>query len=382
LPSTTTEAPRGPAPVVVVTSSAGSPAPAAPLDGEPRLVVQNDETIDIDLYGVYLVDERGERGTVTMWPRPAECPSYEPRKHIVPKGSTLALAPPTSGYDPEKCAPGPALPPGRYVVRVDSGYAEDFYASAVIELPLAKPVLLRLVNHGDDKTTCDEATARRAARMVFAGVGAMPGLPAGLLKGCDADGAVCGSLPLPDSAPPATCTVTWREKLLVIDRPAGDDTIRRITAWTDRPVVYARAPEVDRTSASRIDVGGKEVVLEGITGHHSHMHGGDASTIGRMEVRVHNPLSRALSVQVDAVEWLVDFSCGLPTAVKTKPKVAGATPATLPPGESTLEIAFAPMSAYQAHCDRFASRVKLRVEGQAIAVTVEHEVTRYEPLRH
>jgi hypothetical protein len=34
-----------------------------------------------------------------------------------------------------------------------------------------------------------------------------------------------------------------------------------------------------------------------------------------------------------------------------------------------------------AHCDRFATRVTLGVEGQRMRVTSEHEVTRMEPLR-
>ena len=44
-------------------------------------------------------------------------------------------------------------------------------------------------------------------------------------------------------------------------------------------------------------------------------------------------------------------------------------------------MTFEPQGAYQAHCDRFATRVTFLVEGQPVAATVEHEVTRIEPLR-
>ncbi|MEJ7729153.1 MAG: hypothetical protein WKG00_08055 [Polyangiaceae bacterium] len=37
-------------------------------------------------------------------------------------------------------------------------------------------------------------------------------------------------------------------------------------------------------------------------------------------------------------------------------------------------------SAYQFHCDVFASRARIQVEGKQVLVTSEHEVTRIEPL--
>jgi len=353
----------------------------APLTGAPRLVVENHATVDVDISGVYLVDERGALGTMELWPHRFDCPDYEPKKHLVPKGGTYEMPPPVRSYDSEKCAPGPMLPPGRYVLLVDGGYGEDFYAVAALDLPLTEPARLRLIEHSEDPRDCDSQKAQRAARLVFDAVQALPGLGSDFLAGCDIAKARCGTLPLEDAPPPPVCTVTLHENLLRVDRPAGDDALRGVSSWLDREIVAARQAEVDRTSASRVQVGDHTVILEGTTSHHRHMHGGAAAGIGFMSVQVYNPTGRALNYSVHGVEWLVDHSCGLPTEVVRRPTVEEATPRTLPPGESELEISFDEQGAYMAHCDRFASRVSLRVEGKPTTVTVEHEVVRYEPLR-
>ena len=358
------------------------PELGAPLTGQPRLVVENHSTVDIDIYGAYLVDERGEQGTMDLWPHRFDCKEYEPKKHLVPKGGTYEMPPPTRPYDSEKCAPGAPLAPGRYLLRLESGYGEDLYASAPLELPLAEPVRLRIINHAEDASDCDSDKAQRAARLVFASVKALPGLPPDFLAGCEVARAACGTLPIEEAPPPPACTVTLHERLLRIDRPAGNDALRGATAWTDREAVYARPPEVNLTSASAVPLGGRTLVLEGVPSHHRHEHGGAAASIGHMGVRVHNPLDRAVSYSVLGVEWMTDHSCGLPRNVVKRPRVGATTPAKkLPPGESELGISFERQGAYMAHCDRFASRAKLRVEGKLVTITVEHEVMRFERLR-
>jgi hypothetical protein len=351
-----------------------------PLSGPPRLVVENTSTIDVDLYNAMIVDERGEFGTKKLWPHRFTCPNFEPKTHLVKTGGVFDLEAPARVFEGDACAPGPELPPGRYVVRIESGYGSQLYASAVVDLPLTRPVRLPLADHTDELVRCDEAKAQRAARLAFGALRLKPGLPADFLKGCDVADARCGTLPLPEKAPPERCTVTLHDTLLEVDRPAGDDALRGFTAWTDEPVSFVREPTVERTSASRVMIGNKAVVLEGVTGHHMHDHGGDAAKIGGMRVKVVNGTDRALPVSVKAVEWLLDFSCALPSEVKGRPKVQSSTPKQLPPGESELEIMYAPQEAYYAHCERFASRAMLEVAGQPVAVTAEHWVTRIEPM--
>lgn len=388
-PSTAAPAPDEPALSTAVPTAASetpiaatsSPALGAPLTGPPRLVVENTTGVGIDLYGGYLVDERGERGTLELWPHRFDCPAYEPKEHIVPNGGTYSMPAPTRSYDTDRCAPGPPLPPGRYILRLHTGYAEDLYAAATVVLPLVAPVRLRIANHAEQPWACDTIKAERAARLAFAAARELPGLPSDFFRGCEVAQARCGTLPLPEDPPPSACTVTLHENLLRVDRPAGNDALRGLTAWTDRAIVYARRPEVPRTSASRVRLGTAHVIVEGITEHHRHEHGGDAASIGHMTVRIHNPLDRPLSYSVQDVEWLVDHSCGLPSEVRRRPAVREASPPKLAPGKTDLTISFAAQSAYQAHCDRFASRARLRLEGQPVVVTVEHQVTRFEPLR-
>lgn len=353
----------------------------APLTGPPRIVVENHSTVDIDIYGAYLVDERGEQGTMELWPHRFDCPKYEPKEHIVPKGGIYEMPAPSRPYDSDKCAPGAKLAPGRYLLRLQSGYGEDLYGFAAFDLPLKEPVRVRIVNHADAPSACDVEKAQRAARLVAASVKALPGLPPDFLDGCDVAKAGCGKLPLEETPPPQMCTITLHEELLRIDRPAGDDALRGVTAWTDREAVYARAPEVNLTSATAVKLGGGTVVLEGLPSHHRHEHGGAAASIGHMAVRVRNPLGRSLSYSVLGVEWMTDHDCGLPRRVVKRPAVRGAAPKKLPPGKSELDISFDAQGAYMAHCDRFASRARLRVEGKPATITVEHEVMRFEPLR-
>jgi hypothetical protein len=243
-------------------------------------------------------------------------------------------------------------------------------------VPLQSPIELEMKNH-DAPAACDATLARRAARLAFEA--AKPNLPAEFERECDVETAGCGKLPLDSKLPPSKCTITLHERLIRIERAASNDAPRWLEGWTDFEVVYVQRPHVTRTSASSVEVDGKPVVIAGLSDSHMHEHGGDAAKIGAASFVVHNPHARPLPLRVTAIEFLRDFSCALPNEVRTQPKLATA-PRALAPGESEIHVAFAPQSAYQSHCDRFATRVTFDVAGRSIAATTEHDVSRFDPL--
>lgn len=383
-PDAITTAIPAPIPTVAdVSPEAGSaevPAGAASEALGPGVTVHNPGSVDLSIYGAWIVDEAGGRGTLSLWPDPYDCPDADLPDRLVFAGKSLRFGLPARAYAPGRCEPTEALGPGRYVLRLDSGYGEELYAAAPVELPLAGPVELRFASH-DEVPPCDRLRARRAARLAFAAARAAGELPEGFVRECDVDEARCGSLPIDEALPPPRCTVTLHERLLRVERAAGDDAPSTLTAWLDRELVYAQRPSVDRSSASRVVVGGKPVVIAGTTSHHIHEHGGEAAPIGSATFRVHNPHPRALRLQVVAIERLTSHDCGIPEEVRGNPALQTLSPSSLPPGESEVVVAFASRGAYQAHCDRFATRVVFAVEGAQIAATCEHQVTRIEPLR-
>lgn len=351
----------------------------APLSGPPRLVLENHSGADLTLYSGLIVDEGGQLGTMALWPHPSDCPKAVPAERALPKGGVIDLAAPTHAFDETKCAVGRALPPGRYVVSFASGYGDDLYASAALTLPLTEPVRLKMESH-KDPPACTPQRASRAARLVL-GALREQGTPDALLTGCDAAAAVCGELPLPEDLPPATCTLTLHETLLRIRRPPGADQPTAITSWLDPEIVWARRPDVSRSTGAEVLVDGKRVVFEGVTQSHLHEHGGQAAHVASMQVRVHNASTRKLAVKVLAIDWLVDSSCGVPQPASPSPAVTGFEPSVLPPGQSELSIRFTQREAYQAHCDVFASRARLLVDGAELVLTSEHDVTRFDPIR-
>lgn len=360
-------------------ASPAAPGPA-PDPGVPGLVVRNPEEVGIEIYAAYIVDRRGELGTRVLWPHASDCPDVEPPARLVGGGGgTRWLPPPSEAYVPGQCEPSP-LPPGDYVLRLASGYGEELYAAAAITLPLTAPVELAIERH-EHGPPCDADLARRAAVLVFAEAEAAGALPVGLRDECDVDGAVCGTLPLSEALPPPRCTITLHERLLRVHRAAGRDTPRWITAWADPEVVVMDRPDIPRTSASRLELEGKPLVIAGRTSHHIHEHGGDAAQVASATFDVSNPLARALRLRVRGIEFLADHSCGLPAQTRARPKLVELSSQELAPGASEISVTFEPQGAYQAHCDRFATRVTFLVEGQPVAATVEHEVTRIEPLR-
>lgn len=364
------------APSVRSEDGKADPAPTPVPDG-PALVVRNRATATIEIYRAYLVDRSGEVGTRSLWPHPSDCPSVPLPARKVDQNGTLLLPPPTEAYDGESCAPS-KLPAGDYVVKLDSGYGEELYAAAAITVPMTGPVELEMKSH-EVGPPCDGALARRAARLVFAAAGP---LPPEWARECDVERAGCGTLPIETKLPPTTCTVTLHERLLRVERAPGNDTPRLLEAWVDHEAVYVQRHDLRRTSASRVVVDGKRVVIAGESDHHRHEHGGDAATIGTATFIAHNPHKRALRLRVRGIEFLEDSQCGLPSTVTARPKPTPDPPTTLPPGQSELVVGFAAQGAYQVHCDRFATRVTFEVEGKRIAATSEHEVMRFEPMRH
>jgi hypothetical protein len=358
---------------------AGEPGPA-PDPSVPGLVVRNPESVGIEIYAAHIVDRRGELGTRVLWPHAYDCPGVEPPPRLVAGGGgTRWLPPPVEAYVPGQCTPSP-LPPGDYVLQLASGYGEELYAAAAITLPLIAPVELEILRH-EHGPPCDAALARRAATLAFAAAEASGALPVGLREECDVSTARCGTLPLDEALPPPTCTVTLHERLLRVERAAATDTPRWLTAWADPEVVFVQQPDVPRTSASRVDIEGETIIVAGRTSHHIHEHGGDSAGVASATFDVHTPLERPLRLRVRGIEFLTDHSCGLPEAVRASPKLAGLSPEQLAPGASEVSVTFAPQAAYQAHCDRFATRVTFLIEGHPVVATVEHEVTREEPMR-
>ncbi len=386
LPASTPSPPaEGTAVSVLPVPGTSTAAPSAessrlglPLSGPPRLVIENHSTAAIDLYGGYLVDEEGKLGTMALWPHPRDCPDTLPKTHLLPLAGIYELAAPSREFDTKHCAPGAELPAGRYVVHIDSGYGAELYASAQLDLPLTAPVRLEMRRH-DKGPACTPVTARRAARLALAAAKA-EGAADALLKTCNPAAATCGTLPLEDEAPPTACTLTLHEQLLRARFAPAEGQPKEMTAWLDHDAVFARRPDLSRSTAAAITVAGQRVVFEGVTRHHWHVHGGEAARVGGMQVRVFNATKRALPVKVTGVEWQTDHSCGKPVAAKKQPAVTGFEPKSLPPGTSVLSVSFDERGAYQAHCDVFASRATLTVEGQAVSVVSEHAVGRFEPM--
>ncbi|NUP08962.1 MAG: hypothetical protein HOW73_23175 [Polyangiaceae bacterium] len=381
----TTESPRSnETQTTVVASLAPPPSASAEVDralgGAPRVVIENRSTVDINLYTGFIVDEEGKLGTMTLWPLGVDCPKYEPKERMLKLRGVYDLTAPTHAFDEKRCASGAALPPGKYVVHIDSGYSSDLYAGGEITLPLTEAVRLKMEQH-DAAPTCNTKRAQRAARLVLR-ASEEAGVPEAKLAGCDPTTAGCGSLPLPDEAPPSACKLTLHENLLRIRMPPTGEAPKEITGWLDKDLVFTQRPNVSRSSSAELQLGKDRVLFEGVTAMHIHEHGGDAAHVSGMQVVVTNPTKRALKVTVTGVEWLSDGSCGAPQPNNPPPKVSSFDPKVLPPGTTAVNIGFEPREAYQAHCDIFASRARLQVEGKEVLVTSEQKVTRIEPLHH
>ena len=360
---------------------APAPQPEVPPATAAGLVLFNPTETEITPYRGYLVSLDGSSGTLELWPDRYECPDAKLElPALAAHDGRLALDPPTQAYGRSGCEAA-SLPAGDYVVRIDSGYGGDLYAAGAVTVPMAAPIELAFENRYDTPWRCDDALARRAATLAVASARFENRLPDGFLDGCDLSKARCAASAEPPPLPPVECTVTLAEGWLRIERPAGGDEPRTMTASIDREAVYAQMIDVDRTSAALLTIDGKSVVVAGESTHEMHEHGGDAAKISSVQLAIDNPLGRALSYRVKRIEYLVDYSCGLPSEVQSKPKLDKTHPAMIEPGRSNLWIGFETQDAYQGSCDRFATRVTLTIERQTIAVTSEHQVTRIEPMR-
>jgi len=361
--------------------AAAKPRPtAAPSTTAAGIVLFNPTDREITPYRGYLVSVDGSSGTRQLWPARRECPDDEVKfPALAAHDGRLALDPPIETFGPSGCETTP-LPPGEYVVRIESGATSDLRAAGTITIPMTEPVEMAFEYLYDAPWPCDPTRARRAATLAVETAKREKRLPDGFLDGCDLSTAQC--VPTPEEAPmpPERCTATLGEMWLRIERPAGQDVPRRLTAIVDRQAVYARMIDVDRTSASMARIDGKKVVVAGHTTQVMHEHGGDAATIAGVRLSVDNPLPRALSYRVERVEFLVDYGCGVPKEVRATAKVTSSEPAKIEPGRSELFISYDAQEAYQGACDRFATRVTLAIEGKTIAVTSEHQVTRIEPM--
>ncbi len=378
------------------TPPAKPPAPSPPdppaakslPDGSPGLLVINDSERDIDIYAAYIVDRAGELGTRVLWPHKRDCEGRTHLTHVVPmRGGRFTLAPPSRTFAPGECEAGPPLPPGDYIVSIDSGYGSRLHASAPVSLPMTAPVELR-IERKDAPLPCTEELARRAVNLLRGRLERSPAsrarLPPGFLDGCDLSRPRCVERDEPPTLPPARCGATLftgeHHSRLRVLKPAGDDALRGLSMEFDHDVVRGREPAVTRASSASFKVGDAELVIAGDSTEYWHVHGGDASRIGQLELRVHNPLSRPVKLQVVALEWLRSFSCELPNEPGARPVIRERHPkGPLPPGESTLTIVFEPQEAYQGHCDRFATRVRVVVGGVERSITGEHLVGRFDP---
>ncbi|MEZ4449797.1 MAG: hypothetical protein R3B09_09965 [Nannocystaceae bacterium] len=369
------------------------PPPAPPTaaslpEGAPGLVVINPGEVEIDLYTVLVVDAAGLLAPRVLWPHRYECKGRTHLRHPVPAGGgRFILPPPSRTYVPGECEPGPPLPDGDYVVLVDSGYGAELHAAAAITLPMRAPVELRIEPHVQ-AIPCTDALARRAVHLVVgasqAGRGRRP-VPERIFDGCDLERPRCVTHGEAPARPPRRCDVTLftheHGALLRVSKPAGDDALSGLTAVLSHDIVYSRPPLVERTSSSAFKVAGGEVVISGTSTTHWHVHGGDGAKIGDVTLQVYNPLGRPVAYHVEGLEFLVDYGCGLPAKEEARPALLRAEPPDrLPPGQSELHLAYEAQEAYHGHCERFATRARLRVEGVTRAVTSEHGVGRFDPV--
>ncbi len=367
----------------------GPPAANSLPDGSPGLLVINDSDRDIDIYTAYVIDRAGELGTRVLWPHKHDCEGRTHLTRIVPKdGGRFTLPPPSRTFAPGGCEPGPPLPPGDYVVSIDSGYSARLHAAAPITLPMSAPVELR-IEQKEDPIPCTAELGRRAVnllkRQLKHDTTRGDKIPPRFLDGCDLRRPQCvesGEFP---ALPPARCVATlfthkYGATLRVL-KPPGDDALRGLSMELDHDVIHGRDPSATRSSSARFDVEGHELVIAGTNSELWHEHGGDAARVDQVTLRVRNPAGRPVAFQVVALEWLRSFGCELPEKTLARPAIRKIEPqGTLPPGESELTIWFEDQGAYQSHCDRFAARARVVIGGVERAITAEYYVGRFDPI--
>jgi hypothetical protein len=137
------------------------------------------------------------------------------------------------------------------------------------------------------------------------------------------------------------------------------------------------------------------VIIRGLDGSAMHTHGGAPARLGGATFQVTNQSCRSRTIQAETVEHLYGRSCTeAPAQVRARPRSAGllvddgsqteSRPSvTVAPGaDVAVSLGFSPsVQAYYTFCDRFAFRVRFRVDGDPLVVVAETIVTREEPLR-
>ncbi|MCA9537100.1 MAG: hypothetical protein KC593_25635 [Myxococcales bacterium] len=116
------------------------------------------------------------------------------------------------------------------------------------------------------------------------------------------------------------------------------------------------------------------VAIVGVTERRRHTHGGEPARIGWARFRAWNDSGAPLPLALQSGAFLHNGHATPLTDARVEP-------AMLPPGESELEVRFAPRDAYQSWNDRFSVRVRLRAGTQELVPQAQWSITRVTPLR-
>jgi hypothetical protein len=156
---------------------------------------------------------------------------------------------------------------------------------------------------------------------------------------------------------------------------------------SSRPTAISKAP----TSASTVvTTDGGQVVVRGLDGFANHSHGGPPATLGHCRFQVTNRGKRTATVRVEGVEFLSGHSCDLgPDTVRARPspkgvsidderRAPGGVAVRVTPDTSRdVTVFLSPtVEASSTHCDRFAFRIHLRIDGASVQVVAETHVQR------
>jgi hypothetical protein len=285
----------------------------------------------------------------------------------------------------------PAAPDrGRYLLHACDTYSRAC-ATVEVELPRREPIVLDLTTERTPSACSDRGRVERAVRLAMAHA-VLDGVAAEHFADCDPARAECSATyPGPPVGGPCSMHVsTYYEIHNVRIVPARrDGAPSEVEAAVDS-MAAAPPPRLSISATTTAISRDGRVEIAGVTGRTRHTHGGEAARIGHAEFEIDNRTGAAITLRVRKVEWLTDYSCGVPSQVRSEPASGGlvtgsmtasAPSASIPPGRATITVGFETQQAYMSHCDRFAARVSFEAGGEVIAPTAEWEVTRVEPLR-
>jgi hypothetical protein len=119
---------------------------------------------------------------------------------------------------------------------------------------------------------------------------------------------------------------------------------------------------------------GRGVAIVGLSGHRIHSHGGEPAHISSARFRAWNDSAAPMSLALAGGAFVHN--------ARERPLVnATLDSASLPPGESEVEVRFERHEAYQSWNDHFSVLARLRAGGVALTPSAEWLVTRVTPLR-